>query len=302
MRVLVSSDLAQIESRTIHWIAGGHETLNAFRAYDAGTGPDLYKIAAGQIYQKLAQDVTKDERQAGKVATLALGFQGGPNALQNMAKAYGLTVPLHTRDKDGKVDYQTEPEVGTDLWIVRQWRESNPHIASRETGLWSQLEQAASLCVQNPPGSEFRVNGKLRFKRNNTAMTLRLPSGRNLVYWNPALKVRTTPFGQEKLVVTYRAEDAVLKRWTEFAAYGGLWCENVVQATARDIMAHGLINCHRRGLNPVLTVHDEIICEVDTEEFPDPAQHVKAAMLDTPYWAAGLPVNADAKASKRYSK
>lgn len=302
MKVLVSCDLSQIESRTIHWLSGGTETLNAFRAYDAGTGPDLYKLAAGQIYQKLPQDVTKDERQVGKVATLALGFQGSVGALQNMCAAYNLSIEKHTRNPDGTADYKTEPQVGTDLWIVRQWRDSNPHIASRETGLWAELERAAALCVQNPPGSEFTVHGKLRFKRTNSVMSLRLPSGRSLFYWNPALKVRTTPFGQEKLVVTYRAEDAVLKRWTEFAAYGGLWAENAVQATARDIMAAGLINCDRRGLKSVLCVHDEIICEVDTDEFPDPAQHVKVAMLDTPYWAAGLPVNADAKASRRYSK
>jgi DNA polymerase bacteriophage-type len=298
---LARGDYSQIEARVLPWLAGAEWKLDAFRAYDAGTGPDLYRVAAANIYGGSPEDITPAQRQQGKVAELALGFQGGPDALQNMARAYGLKLPMHPRDeKTGRPRLDYEPDTGTDQWIVRRWRDANPEVAGPE-GLWRSLETAATTCVRAPAGEEFHV-GTLRFKRNAKAMTLRLPSGRSLFYWNPALKLVKTSWGAEKWAVTYRAEDAMTKRWDVFHAYGGLWTENAVQATARDVMLAALLNCEDMGLNPVLTVHDEVICEVPMVSQDMAAHLVRSAMLNVPAWCAGLPVACEASANRRYMK
>jgi DNA polymerase bacteriophage-type len=302
MMFLARGDYSQIEARVLPWLAGAEWKLDAFRAYDAGTGPDLYRVAAASVYGGSPEDITSAQRQQGKVAELALGFQGGPDALQNMARAYGAKVPMHPRGENGRPDLNVEPETGSDQWIVQRWRKANPEVADRETGLWRQLETAAADCVRAPAGEQFFV-GKLRFRRNGKAMTLRLPSGRSLFYWNPALKRVTTSWGAEKWVVVYRAEDAVTKRWDEFKAYGGLWTENAVQATARDVMLAALLNCEECGLRPVLTVHDEVICEMHSQANAEAAANlVRKAMLDLPDWTDGLPVACEASAAKRYLK
>lgn len=289
---LARGDYSQIEARVLAWLAGQANILDAFRAFDAGTGPDLYKITAAGIYGVSVGEVTKEQRQIGKVAALALGYQGGKGAFLAMAKAYGVRVSEERAEE-----------------IKTAWRAANPMIASTgkdaPPGFWRQLESAAADCMARPAGAMYLVGPHgISFRRNNSAMALRLPSGRSLVYWNPKLAQIETPWGM-KWAVKYRAEDAVTKRWTEFAAYGGLWTENVVQATARELMADSLIRCASAGLRPILTVHDEAICEVSRERFPRAAQAaeaVEAVMREAPVWAAGLPVAADASADARYVK
>jgi DNA polymerase len=179
-------------------------------------------------------------------------------------------------------------------------------------GLWKGLETAAIECMSRAPGDVVQVwtldpNGNpmhqtpLTFRRNSQALAMRLPSGRSLLYWTPRMRLKETPFGQ-RWALTYRAEDSVKHRWSEFVAYGGLFCENAVQAVARDIMRDALLRLYRGGILPVLTVHDEAICELFAVNDEWAAMKVENAMLVPSAWAPGLPIAADSSAGPRYIK
>jgi DNA polymerase len=278
---LARGDYSQIEARVNPWLAGAAWKLDAFRAYDAGTGPDLYKVAAAGIYRVPVSDVAKDQRQIGKVAELALGYQGGKGAFKAMAKGYGVRVS----------DDQAEE-------IKLAWRTANPEIVA----FWYRLNDAAVECMSRVPGTVVQVGRTpLTFMRTRAALSMRLPSGRRLIYWSAVLRDVPTPWGARAAVV-YRAEDSMTKRWAEFVGYGGLFCENAVQATARDLMADALLQLDDAGLNPLLTVHDEAVCLVDYPTPAEAASAVESIMRRTPQWAAGLPVAADASAHARYVK
>lgn len=294
-RSMARGDSAQIEARVLPWLAGAIETLAAFRAYDAGTGPDIYKVNAAAMTGLPLDQVDEQTRQTGKVAVLSLGFQGGAGALQAMAKGYGIKIPRANPPADRS---EWRPPVGTDEWIKEAWREANPSIVA----LWGALDRAAIECMESAPGAEFFVGPRhLRFKRTSKALLLRLPSGTSLVYWFPRLVRRLMPWGKYRTGVRFRAEDAQSKRWTEFDAYGGFFAQNATQAVARDLMAWWLLEMDAAGLAPVLTVHDEGITDA-----PLPAQEaadaVRGVMSRVPAWAAGLPVSADASAGPRYLK
>lgn len=304
--VLARGDLSQIEARVNPWLAGAGWVMDAFRAYDAGTGPDLYKVTAAGMYHCTPDAVTKDQRQAGKVAALALGFGGGPRALQNMAKAYGMSIPEWPRDEKGFA--LPNPADGTDEWMKRQWRAANPEIV----GMWKGLEAAALECMGRPQGDTVPVQvldsdgdvmhpARLSFRRNAKVLVLMLPSGRGLTYWTPRLRKRSTPFG-ERWSLAYRAEDGLTKRWQEFDAYGGLFCQGATQATARDVMRDALRRFPAMGIRPVLTVHDEGIGEVSGMSAAEAAALVNRAMTTPPAWAVGLPIAADSSAGSRYVK
>lgn len=298
---IARGDYSQIEARVNPWLAGATHTLDAFRRYDDGTGPDLYRVAAAGIYRIPVADVTKAQRQIGKVAILALGFQGGKGAFQAMARGYGVTVD----------DRQAEE-------IKLAWRAANPEIV----GLWHGLNVDAIECMSSRPGTEVPVwtyrrehyadktrwvkwhKTPLIWRRSRVALALRLLSGRSLVYWTARLEDVETPFGMRPAVI-YRAEDAVKKYWREFTGYGGLFCENAVQATARDVMAHAWRNMYKAGMNPILTVHDEGIGLLSRAEYPTAklaGAAVEHVMKQAPSWAVGLPIAADSSAGDRYIK
>ena len=314
---MARGDYSQIEARVNPWLAGAEWKLDAFRAYDAGTGPDLYKVAAAGVLSKAIADITKDERQGcGKVPELALGFGGGAGALQNMAKAYGMKLPSHPRGPDGMpLKTPDGPAPGTDEWLKRRWRASNPEIV----GLWLGLETASIECMSKPCGETVEVwtikaqwvggervlermhKTPLKFTRNTQALVMWLPSGRPLLYWWPQLRQETTPFG-ERWTVHYYAEDSVTKQWRSWSAWGGILDENAVQAVARDIMRDALLRLYTRGILPVLTVHDEGIADVMAADPQAAARIVEEAMLVPCEWAPGLPIAADSSAGPRYVK
>lgn len=294
-RSLARGDSAQIEARVLPWLAGQEETLAAFRAYDAGTGPDIYKVNAASMTGIPLERLDENTRQTGKVAVLSLGFQGGAGALQAMARGYGIKIPRAVRPAD---DPEWTPPAGTDEWIKAAWRAANPSIV----GLWDALERAALDCMESAPGAEFFVGPRyLRFKRSRHALALRLPSGTSLLYWNPRLVRRLMPWGKYRTGIRFRAEDSQTKRWAEFDAYGGFFAQNATQATARDLMAWWLLEMDAAGLAPVLTVHDEGIADAPLPP-AEAAGAVRRIMAQVPPWAAGLPVSADASGGPRYMK
>ena len=222
---LARGDYSQIEARVLAWIAGQSNVVDAFRAHDAGEGPDLYKVTAASIYRIPVDAVDKNQRQIGKVAALALGYNGGKKAFQSMAKTFGIKV----------ADERAEA-------IKLAWRNANPRIVQ----LWYDLNEAAFEAVHH--ASTVRLpQGNLEFRCNRRALALRLPSGRSLLYWQPTIKEVDTPWGDKRWAVCYHAEDSLTRKWTEFASYGGIFCENTAQAVARDIMADALIRLHADG-------------------------------------------------------
>ena len=284
---LVRGDSAQIEARCLPWLAGAEDKLEVFRAYDAGTGPDQYRITAAKILGILIEAVTSAQRQAyGKVPELALGYQGGVGAFQSMAKVYRVEMTDEQADE-----------------IKVQWRAANPKIVA----FWRELEDQAVACMLAPPdGTLFPVGTRgCGFKRNSKALLLRLPSGHCLVHWSPRLRQKVTPWGREYWQVVHKEQNAKTKQWWDCEAYGGKWCAKLTQATARDLMAYWLAEGRKAGLRLMLTVHDEMVGGAPKDRFPtveDATATVVGIMKRVPSWAAGLPVSSESSAGHRYHK
>ena len=283
---LLVADFSSIEARVTGWLAGEASIVEAFRA-----GKDLYKVAAQPIYNKHYEDITKAERQIGKVVVLACGYQGFVGAFQSMAKVYGVQVE----------DDQARE-------IVLAWRDANPKVVE----LWRGLEEAAFNAVRNP-GSVWSYGVeyiKVAFKVEGRFLLMRLPSGRKLYYYKPEIVEKALPQSDEdkqagrpprrKKVVSYLGTDSTTGKFIRQHTYGGKLTENAVQAIARDLMVNAMFHLEAAGYPVVLTVHDEVVCEV-----PDNAGSVaemEALMCRLPAWAAGLPMAAEGWRGKRYRK
>ena len=280
---LARGDYSQIETRVTAWLAGETRLLDAFVAYDAGTGPDLYIVTAADVCRLPQSAIDDNKRQTGKVTILACSFGGGVGALFSMARIYNIKIS------------QEDAQAAVDAF-----RDANPNIKS----FWYELDRAAIACMKDDPGKIHQVRGGIWFRRNDAVLTMHLPSGRHLIYWYPRLEEKEMPWGPKECV-TYYAEDSQTHKWKRHTAWHGLWCENAVQATARDIMAHALVNLEKKNMRPVLTVHDEAVCQLSKSLFPtkeEAANAVKAVMLNLPEWASSLPLQAEASADSRYVK
>lgn len=209
---------------------------------------------------------------------LALGYQGGVAAFQNMAKNYDVDI------SDEKAEE-----------IKVAWRKANPSIVR----FWHRLENAAIKAVRNPRAI-IPVNRTILFRVAGSFLWCRLPSGRTLCYPYPKIQQRETPWGQKKPMVVFKGVDAISRKWGEQHTYGGKLAENITQAVARDLLAEAMFRVEAAGYPIVLTCHDEIVSEVrkgfgSLDEFVD-------AMCVVPEWASGLPLAADGYISKRYRK
>lgn len=279
---LCAGDFSNIEGRTLAWLADERWKVQAFRDFDLGIGPDLYLLAAARIYHRPHTEYTKEspERQIGKVAELACGYQGGVGAFQTMAYTYGVRV----------ADAEAEA-------IKTAWREANPNIVN----YWYSLEQAASDAVAHPGMVTHAgpLHRGVRFKVQGSFLFCLLPSGRALCYPYPKLKMKMTPWGAEKEQVHYKTVDDRTKQWVETSTYGGKLAENITQAVSRDILAFAIMSVHRRWPGRiVLHVHDEIVGETVDGTLAE----FLAFMRAQPTWSAGLPVAVDGWEGTRYRK
>lgn len=276
-KLLLISDFANIEGRVLAWLAGEKWKLDAFRAYDAKAGPDLYKLAASSIYHVPHTDVSKAQRQIGKVAELACGYQGGVGAFQTMATTYGVKVP----------DAQAEE-------IKTAWRQAHQNTVQ----FWYDLDDAAMRAV-HCKGAVQKV-GRVAFAWAGNVLWCRLPSGRLMAYPDPRIALVDTPWGDKREAVTYMGVDPITRKWLRMKSYGGKFAENITQAVARDIMVSAMLRVEKANYPVILTVHDEVVSEVD-EHRADAAQYT-ALMETLPDWAAGLPVKAESEVTFRYKK
>lgn len=283
---IIAADFANIEGRVIAWLAGEEWKLQAFRDYDAGTGPDLYKLTYARAFNVPVESVTKDDRQKGKVLELAFAYQGWVGACQTMAKTLNVTVD----DNDAE------------QW-AKAWRGAHP--ATRK--YWADLEAAAIDAVRNegkrvPVGAEGR---QCTFLRARDFLWLRLPSGRVLSYPYPRVILKTRVFedggSSVKDAVVYVGENSVSHKWGDIDCYGGKWAENITQAVARDILAEAMTRLDAAGAQIVLHVHDEVVVEVSGTN-PLNAQHFGQLVAEPTSWSAGLPIAAAGWRGKRYRK
>lgn len=309
-KILRSSDFSNIEGRVVAWLAGQEDKLDAFRAFDDGTGPDLYLVAAEGIYNK---KVGKDdkERQIGKVAELSLGFQGGPRAFAKMAKNYGVRIgelydgiwnnaedTFQERANQGWEDRGRSTGMSEQGWkaaevIKLAWRAKNWRIEA----FWRELETAAVTAVRED--GSIQQAGKIKFKKNGSFLFCLLPSGRGLCYPYPRIELVKTKLRTDRKL-KFKSVDQFTKKWGDKTFYGGLGVENVTQAVARDIMAEAMLRVDEAGYYPILTIHDEIISETDAgfgslDEF-------NQLMVMPPAWAGGLPITAGGWEGCRYMK
>lgn len=259
------ADFSAIEARVIAWLADEKWRLDVFRTHGK-----IYEASAAAMFNVPIESIGKGSplRQKGKVAELALGYQGGPGALIQMG---ALSMGVPEEDLPG---------------LVRAWRRANPKI----TRLWQTVEDAARQAITERP---VRIQHGIDFRMDPAgALHISLPSGRDLVYQ------RATTHAEGKLA--YHGTDSTKRTWGRIDTYGGKLVENIVQAIARDCLAESMLRLEVEGFRTVMHVHDEVIIEVPAS---DPKlDDILRIMRIPPPWAPDLPLNADGYVCSYYRK
>jgi DNA polymerase len=271
--VLIDADFSAIEARVISWLAQEEWRLEVFRTHGK-----IYEASASQMFNVPIERIKKGNpeyslRQRGKVAELALGYQGGVGAMRRM-------------DTGHQLDDLSDDEVQD---IVNRWRQTN----SRIRNLWYEMDTAAVQVISQ--GGQARVQGLIIAReydpvQKTYCMTITLPSGRKLYYIAPGLGENN--WGNPS--ITYMGMDQTTKKWKRIETYGGKLTENCVQAIARDCLAASIEKLEAAGLPIVFHVHDEVV--IDVKPFADNdtmLQKVVDIMREPIPWAPGLPLNAD---------
>lgn len=266
--MLVDADFSSIEARIISWLAGEQWRLEVFRTHGK-----IYEASASQMFGVPMERIKKSNpeyalRQRGKVAELALGYQGSTGALVAMG-ALDMGIP--------------ESDLPD---IVSRWREANKRIVD----LWYSAESAVVSVIQT--GHQAGVNGLLfqrEFDLENDLdfLTITLPSRRKLFYARPELG--TNQWGRPSII--YYGVNQTTKQWTPLETYGGKLVENCVQAIARDCLAIAIEHLEEAGFPVVFHVHDE--CVIDCPEDKADLNAVAKIMTQPISWAPDLPLNAD---------
>lgn len=286
--VLIDADFSAIEARVISWLAGQEWRLEVFRTHGK-----IYEASASQMFHVPIEKIKKGNpeyalRQRGKVAELALGYQGGVSAMRRMDTGHNL-------------DDLSDDEV---KGIVDRWRETNSMIRD----LWNIVDSAAVTIITNGGAQTIRSETtdavitlacELDVITGTRYMTILLPSGRKLYYPSPEIGVNR--WGNPS--VSYMGQNQTTKRWERVETYGGKLVENIVQAIARDCLAIAIENLEAQGLHVVFHIHDEVV--IDTPAWAD-----NDTMLDTVTkimtkpipWAQALPLNADGWVDKFFKK
>lgn len=310
------ADFKAIEARVIAWLAGEAWRLDVFNStgfiYEASAGM-MFSVDPDTIQRLENGKEVKGEnyylRARGKVAELALGYQGGVGALIQMgAEEMGLS------NKEMK-------------YIVSKWREANPNIVE----LWKDIEKCAILAIKTGKTKLSKFKG-ISFSYDGTVLQIGLPSGRKLIYqspriveevkwehlrkdpdtgeqesvWIPLSQKRPTDIGTGKTwtvqKLTYMGMNQTKKIWCRIDSYGGKLVENIVQAIARDILAVSMVKLDSRGFDIVMHVHDESVADLERETAEERLEEMCQIMGEPIEWAEGLPLAADGYLTEFYKK
>lgn len=280
--VLIDADFSAIEARVISWLAGEEWRLEVFRTHGK-----IYEASASQMFHIPIERIKKGNpeysyRARGKVAELALGYQGGVSAMRRMDTGHNL-------------DDLSDAEVQE---IVDKWRDSNPNIRS----LWWELDSAAIQVIAY--GGTVKVRCLTLAREYDAAqdryvMSILLPSGRKLYYVNPTLGENR--WGNPS--IAYMGVDQQTKKWKSIETYGGKLVENIVQAIARDCLAESIEKLEAAGLPIVFHIHDEVVIDVRPFDTDENMLHMVEDIMSEPIvWAPGLPLNADGWVGKFFKK
>lgn len=309
-KVFIISDFSAIEARIIAWLANEEWRMEVFRTHGK-----IYEASASKMFGIPIEQCGKgtDYRQRGKVAELALGYQGSAGALETMG-ALKMGIPLQ----------DLRP-------MVKAWRKENPNIVK----LWYDTEESVIECIKY--GRKVTLHRGITAEVRNEILFVKLPSGRELAYFRPALRVKkyakvrfikefkefsendrtVLPLDKAKLLasnkvgsiegepynketIVYQGMDQVTKQWRTVDSYGGKLVENLVQAIARDCLVFAKHNLYKAGYFTVLHIHDEVVIEAE----PDlsSTKEVDEIMSIPPYWGVDIPLTAESYISHYYKK
>lgn len=265
----IDADFSSIEARVLAWLAGESWSLEVFRTHGK-----IYEAQASQMFGVPLEKIRKGNpeyalRQKGKVAVLALGYQGGVGALISMG---ALNMGIPEEDLQG---------------IVQLWRRTNRRCVT----LWKAVERCAKETIRT---GRQTAAGKVLFTReidtHNDFLTIQLPSGRKLFYVRPAVE-------QDR--ITFWGQNQTTRKWSKQETYGGKLVENIVQAVARDCLVEKLLQLEAAGYNIVFHIHDEVIIDARQDQH---LADVVEIMKKPVSWAPDLPLNADGWEGEYFTK
>ena len=337
---LCVADFSNVEGRVLAWLAGEEWKLEAFREFDTlqtkdgrwalpyrdgwfqewavnakgdfiHKGHDLYKLTYARTFGIKPEDVTKDQRQMGKVLELALGYQGGPGAFATFAMNFGMDLDELAKTTEATIEesYWIE-SMGMLKWakekklirgmsqkawvacnaIKSAWRKANSEIES----FWYALAKACQSAIK-AKGVAFSA-GRIICKVSGNYLLMRLPSGRYLVYPAPRL-----PEDGEMCDFSFMGVNQYTKKWERIPTYSGKLAENAVQAAACDLLLEAGPRLEASGYHIVMSVHDEYITEIKDDNMRN-HREMEQIMSALPDWADGLPLVAAGFEAARYRK
>jgi DNA polymerase family A/Toprim domain/CHC2 zinc finger len=259
--LLMAGDFSSIESRILAWFSGETWKLETYREFDCTNdkAKEPYRIVAAKMLQRNdPADLSREQRGKGKAGDLACGFGGSVGAWRRI-------VPD---------DKRSDPEILAD---IRAWRQAHP----KTTDYWSELARAIRIAIRT--GQPYAA-GRIIANYADGNLTLTLPSGRRITY----PQARLIPSKFENAPPDVQFKDNARGKWADYRGWFGTFIENVVQGTARDLLAAAIERFEARGIAVVLHVHDEVVCEVPEGSITD--AEFLAILLEPPAWAAGLPL------------
>ena len=262
----IVSDFSAIEARVMGYLAGEGWVMEEFR----GDGK-IYEQTASKMFHIPIGEITKGSpyRARGKGASLACQYGGAEGALISM----------------GALNFVEEEEL---KGLVRSWRTANPHIVN----YWYEIDGAVKAAVKERKMTKV---GMVTVYYQSGMLKIALPSGRVLSYVRPRMTVNR--FGSES--VSYEGV-GTNRKWTRIESYGAKFCENIVQATARDVLAEAMLSLEKKGFDIVCHIHDEVVLEVP--EGTSSVEEVNEIMAVCPDWCEGLPLKAAGFESPFYKK
>jgi len=261
---IIDSDSSQIEARTVAWLAGQDDLLDAF-----AQGKDVYKLMASEIYNKDEKDVSKSDRFVGKTTILGAGYGMGGIRFQAQLRSFGVDVPMEEA-----------------MRIIQVYRETYPSI--------SQLWKSAHSMLEHIEADETAAFGRNGILVVEGSKGIRLPNGFHLKY--PNLRRQANNGREEYVYDTKRGKSLVPTR-----IYGGKIVENCCQALARIIIGDQMLNINKK-YKVVMTVHDAVACVVPEHEVEEAQKFVETCMKTRPDWAPELPLNCESGYGDTYGE